>query len=462
MKYSFTRRSPRKSNSKKTLAWLLAVMLLAMLAGCAARDRISGDVADLTRLPQAPTWYQARVPHAYWELKSSSQNALAKEWRQRWFEPWLKPDYAAGWERIKADGEHFLENPGYGEALLARENPYYRALIINCSWQNYPKAGWMAITTKNTNLRLLPSLRPTFSKKKGSEGFPFDRLQQTSLPPNTPIYVHHFSNDRAWLLVQSPLAWGWLEAGGAARMSHSQTEQFMAAGLLAISRDNTSILDMDKGFLFKAGLGAVLPLVGKQKARWLALAASSDHKGRAVLQTAQLDIKSAEKFPLELSAQKIARLADGIMDQTYGWGGLYGNRDCSAALRDLFAPFGLWLPRNSSDQAHKAGRFMDLSGLGADQKKQALMDEGIPFLTLVWMEGHIMLYIGAWQQEPLVMHNTWGLRTENGTAIIGRMVITTLEPGKERADLVRPEGLLINRVAGMTILAENPLQFKGN
>jgi cell wall-associated NlpC family hydrolase len=460
MRFAHTGRHPRKYFINKILAWLLVVLLLAMMAGCAARGRLAGDVADLTRLPQVPSWYQARVPGADWALKSSFQSALAKEWRQRWFEPWLKPDPAAGWQRIKADGEHFLENPGYGEAFLARGNPYYQALIENCSWQKYPNDGWNGITTKAIDLRLLPSLRPTFSAEKGSEGFPFDRLQQTSLPPNTPIYVHHHSKDKAWLLVQSPLAWGWMEANQAARMSHAQTEQFTGADLLAITKDSTSVMDMGNVFLFKAGLGAVLSLAGKEKHRWMALVASKNHKGRAVLHTSQLDIKSAERFPLEMSDQNISRLADGIMGQNYGWGGLYGNRDCSATLRDLFAPFGLWLPRNSFDQAHKVGRFVDLSGLEADQKKQALLDEGIPFLSLVWMEGHIMLYIGAWQEEPLVMHNTWGLRTQNGPAIIGRLVITTLEPGKERKDLVRPEGILINRVAGMTLLAPPKMTIK--
>lgn len=445
---------PRNLSLNKTMAWLLAGLLLALLAGCASGGYEGRDVADLTRLPQVPSWYQARVKGADWEVKPLVRETWAKEWRKRWFEPWLRPGAKAGWEKIKADGEKFLENPGYGEALLAREKPYYQALIDNCSWQKYPNSGWLAITTQNSNLRLLPSERPAFSTLEKGEGFPFDRLQQTSLPPNTPIYVHHLSHDRAWLLVQSPLAWGWLKAEKAARMSHAQIDQFMGADLLAISQDNTSILDIDEVFMFKAGLGVVLPLVGKEKRRWLVLVASKTHKGRAVLLTAQLARQAGARFPIELSAQNLARLADGIMGQNYGWGGLYGNRDCSASLRDLFAPFGLWLPRNSFDQAHKVGRFIDLSGMDAEGKKKAILEDGVPYLTLIWMEGHIMLYIGAWQDEPLVMHNTWGLRTQSGPAIIGRMVITTLEPGKERADLMRPEGLLVNRVAGMTLLAQ--------
>ncbi len=447
--------SPTQSSTiSKKLTWLIAGLIAGLfvvfMAGCAARDH---GVADLTRLPQSPSWYQARVQGADWEVKSGFQAGLAREWRGRWFAPWLEPDPQAGAQQIKADGERFLVGPSYGETLLARRDPYYHALIKNSSWQNYPNAGWKAITTQITNLRLMPTARPAYSSDKPGDGFPFDRLQQTSLPPNTPIYVHHQSNDRAWLLVQSPLAWGWLKAGKAARMNSAQSEQWTASKLLAITRDESVVLDMEGRYVFKASMGVVLPLVGKRKGLWMALIASPDYKGRAVLQTARLDQQTAAPFPLPLSSSNVSRLADGLMGQNYGWGGLFGNRDCSAALRDIFAPFALWLPRNSFDQAHKGGRFYDLSGLDPAEKKEAILNDGIPFLTLVWMKGHIMLYIGAWQGEPLVLHNIWGVRTNNGGGIIGRTVITTLEPGKEREDLVKPEGLLINRVAGMTVLA---------
>lgn len=440
----------QKPTIPKALAWFLAGLLAAVLAGCAARDH---DVADLARLPQSPTWYQARVKGADWELKPGYQAGLAGDWRERWFEPWLQLDCRTGWEQIKADGERFLADRGYGENLLAREAPYYRALIENCSWQNYPSGGWKGITTRSTDLRLLPSAKPVFSSDKPGDGFPFDRLQQTSLPANTPVYVHHLSSDRAWLLAQSPLAWGWLEADKVAPMSEAQIEQWMAAKLLAITRDESVVLDLEGRYVFKASMGMALPLAGEQDDRWLALVASRDYKGRAVLRIARLEKPAAAPFPLALSAQNLARLADGIMGQSYGWGGLYGNRDCSAALRDLFAPFGLWLPRNSFDQARQTGWFYDLSGQDAEQKKNAIMEGGTPFLSLIWLPGHIMLYVGAWQGEPLVMHNIWGLRTNTGNGIIGRMVISSLEPGRERADLVRPEGLLIHRVEGMTLLA---------
>jgi hypothetical protein len=437
-------------NKNTFMLWLIACLALVLLDGCAARER---RIADLAELPQSASWYQARVEGADWRAKPGFQKGMAAEWRANWFEPWLKPDPQAGAAQIKEDGEDFIANPGFGENLLARRNPYFIALIKNSSWQNYPNAGWNAITTNSTDLRLLPSAKPVYSSPEPGEGFPFDRMQQTSLPPNTPVYVHHQTKDRAWLLVQTPLAWGWLPAGQTARIAQSQAERIMGCDLMAITAEEADVAGLKHGHLFKASIGAVLPLIGESQRHWQTLVAVKDYQGRAVLISALIEKTSAARFPAELNAKNIARLADRVMGQAYGWGGLYGDRDCSGFMRDLFAACGLWLPRNSTDQAQKGGRFMDLAGLDARAKKQAIMRDGIPFLSLVWLPGHIMLYVGAWQGEPLVLHNMWALRTGNNGGIIGRAVITTLEPGRERADLERPDGLLINRVGGITLLA---------
>jgi len=92
------------------------------------------------------------------------------------------------------------------------------------------------------------------------------------------------------------------------------------------------------------------------------------------------------------------------------------------------------------------------------QREREIIEKGVPWLTLVWRPGHIMLYIGAHQGQALVLHSLWGLKTRGqqgreGRQVVGRVVITTLHAGDELPHLARPEGLLLNRVEGMTILA---------
>jgi hypothetical protein len=73
------------------------------------------------------------------------------------------------------------------------------------------------------------------------------------------------------------------------------------------------------------------------------------------------------------------------------------------------------------------------------------------------MPGHVTLYLGGYQGQPVILHNTWGLKTKTltgkkGRHTIGRTVITSLYPGAELPDLDRPNGLLINKISGMSIL----------
>ena len=64
-----------------------------------------------------------------------------------------------------------------------------------------------------------------------------------------------------------------------------------------------------------------------------------------------------------------------MMGQPYGWGGYLFNRDCSLAMRDLFVPFGVWLPRNSSAQA-KAWQFISFVKASPSGKESIIKDKG--------------------------------------------------------------------------------------
>jgi hypothetical protein len=87
------------------------------------------------------------------------------------------------------------------------------------------------------------------------------------------------------------------------------------------------------------------------------------------------------------------------------------------------------------------------------------MTQGIPYLTLLWRRGHIMLYIGTYQGEPLVFHNMWGISTRNllgrkGKVIVGHAAITTLHPGRELFNYDVASADLTRNIIGMTLLVK--------
>jgi cell wall-associated NlpC family hydrolase len=161
-------------------------------------------------------------------------------------------------------------------------------------------------------------------------------------------------------------------------------------------------------------------------------------------------------MPLVATPRNLARLADQMLGQPYGWGGYLQNRDCSALMLDLLSPFGMFLPRNSSQQA-KSGEYVSFEGLSAPQKETLVLSRGVPLLTLLYKRGHIMLYLGRMQGRALMLHDIWGLKTldergAEGRKVIGRVAITTLEPGGDLPEVARA-GTLLEHMAGMTLLA---------
>lgn len=67
-----------------------------------------------------------------------------------------------------------------------------------------------------------------------------------------------------------------------------------------------------------------------------------------------------------------------------------------------------------------------------------------------------MLYIGQQDGQPVVFHATWGLKTRTrdgyGRHVIGRAVITTLEPGVELPNIDKPNGILLETTKAISTL----------
>lgn len=180
----------------------------------------------------------------------------------------------------------------------------------------------------------------------------------------------------------------------------------------------------------------------------------TDPYQNASIQIARLRKKYASHFPTTIQPDNIATMANKLIGMPYDWGSMYEYRDCSATQMDLFAPFGIWLPRNSSQQMEKGGTLIDLSGLSNTEKETMIIQHAIPFLTLIHLPGHIMLYIGHAGKQIYVFHTTWGLKTINllGTsrrAVIGRTIITPIRFGQNYLNVMQS---FLDRVDSMTQL----------
>ncbi len=438
----------------------LVLALLFLFSGCAPkaapvqppREKAQGEIEDLRVIPQR-TMFFAEKNSPDRPLLSKEQAAYRlDEFLVALFRPWTmeKPEYG-----LKSAMEPFAQHkksPGYDEHNRPHAPSWAAALEREADLRTFPRISRRAIAVANTNLRAMPTSGARYSDPSlPGEGYPFDYLQHSSVPLGTPLFVSHATRDGTWLLVESPFTFGWIPASDAGLVDEAFIRSYQSGRYAAIVRDNVPFA---RGQALD--IGCVLPLSGQSGGGLTVLYPEPGPGGLAVARTATLAADTAAPMPLAATPRHIATVADRMMGQTYGWGGIDDKRDCSSMVRDLFTPFGIYLPRNSSAQA-KAGPTMSLEGLTPSQKEEAILSRGVPFGTLVWMRGHIMLYVGEFSGRPAVYHNVWGLRTleddgREGRLVLGRAVITTLRAGEE-VPRVKPERLLINRVLALTYLA---------
>ena len=428
---------------------LLLPVLLLPAGGAGAAE---AAIRDLRELKQDPVAYIDRETADQPLLSPEEQTSLNTAYDVLQFAPWHQTAPRHTLEQVSWGLKEYGANPGYGSDGRRHPRDWVRKMALNAHIDDYPQGGFPAVTVKRIDFRVLPTReRHLSSPKYYGKDYPFDNLQESSAPPGTPVLVTHCSRDGKWLLTETSYALGWVPAADVAAVDTEFTRSWESGRYAVITRDKVPVRD-EKGILrFRAPLGAVYPKVDEDAHDTWILTASRDDRGKARLKRARVPKGAAADKPLSLTPRHAAKLAAELIGEPYGWGGLDGKRDCSALVRDLFTPFGLWLPRNSREQA-EAGRFISLRGLPPAEKEALIASRGVPWRTLLWMPGHIMLYIGVHRGQPLVFHSFWSVKARDDAGnkariIVGRAAVTTLHPGR---DLPRTD------VEGMTLLGEPP------
>lgn len=329
-------------------------------------------------------------------------------------------------------------NRHYGENFKAHDSHWLNQLTRNMNLSALDSFSFnaknRAIVTRNTFARALPDNAPDFYHfTKAGEGFPFDNLQESSLWLGTPIYVVHTTLDKRWSLVITPDEYfAWVNNEDIALVSNDFIDKWQQAakkGLIAITKTEASIFNVDGSFATTAYIGMVFP-TGGQSANEILMPEKKQHY--AIIGRSTVAENAAQKMPIRATKENFSALLKELIARPYGWGGAFFYNDCSQELKNLFAPFGLWLPRNSSKQGDK-GEVLDLSHLSADKRIQALKENGKPLLTLIYLKGHIMLYVGLKAQNgvndtPITYQNIWGLAppSRDRRYVIGQAVFLPL------------------------------------
>lgn len=401
-----------------------------------------------TRYDQLETWVEAigsseakRV--LLDDAEIAELNRRASEIDGAWRDPWRAeaPIEAGGElprgvtvdpEKVAAEIEERLVWMGAQVADAAYEQAvegsWDRAAARARASQPVDELRWIAA---EASLRCAPA-DPEEGLFKPPRDPDFDRNNCASLHPGEWVRVlrRGAADDDDWYYVHAGHTVGWLHAPKWTPPVDDPTRARLAAAPRVFPlRDD---LRTQGGVALR--LGAAFRLRGKPDADPLELWVPGP-EGVVDDEVAAAEV-SVGPFPLTRERAWSWALAE--LGASYGWGGRAGERDCSRLLRDVFVGMGLELARHSGVQAKLGTERIDVAGVDEATKRRIIDEAAARGLLLLYMPGHIMLYVGRDGDRQFAVSSISEYLTpcEGGPDTVHRLdrvVVSDLEVGRGSA-----------------------------
>ncbi|MCK5594934.1 SH3 domain-containing protein [bacterium] len=279
------------------------------------------------------------------------------------------------------------------------------------------------LTLRRTNLRVLPTNEIVMSRKNNRN---FDRFQVSAIDVGQPLALLWKTVDRKWAYVKTEIASGWIHIKDIATSGNKKeiVEYSDAQEFVVVTGNKIDIFSDSKckNFLDNAQMGTCFPLMSSKKGYFIIAFPVANKKNKLSFRKAYIPAyEDVHTGYLLYTKRNVSNQAFKLLHTPYGWGGMKGERDCSRFIMDVFACFGIRMPRNSSRQARMGEEIAGLEKLS-------------PGISTLCLPGHIMLYLGKDNGNYYVIHDTWayteGKWPHAAKKHIGRVAVSDLSLGE--------------------------------
>ncbi|MEA1916717.1 MAG: SH3 domain-containing protein [Campylobacterota bacterium] len=424
-----------------------SIIFTLLVTGCSIKK--DEPIYDIEHFSQTPSFYKKSVQDRATLLD------IQKNYLTKYYIPWHLSRALYDKNESMWPYSSYTPSKSYGMNLQKIDEKWFEDMKYLSNFENYGEFNKSAISLESLDMRNFPTQMPLFyNPSLAGEGFPFDYLQNSGVHANEPLYVSHYSKNREWVYIFTSYASGWVKSKDIALVDDKMKESWQSMRSLYITQDDYPILTKDGIFLFNSKIGMILPLIEENEEEYRILVARKNIDEMALFDEVILPKSIGSSRVLILNRDNLNIVFDSMKNEIYGWGGYLSKRDCSSTARDLFAPFGIWLPRNSLAQA-KIGEVIDLKNLSKKEKIEVIKNRAVPFETLFYKKGHIMIFLGIYEDNIMIFHNMWGVKTNffgiEGRRVIGKAVVSTLNIGENLSTYDKESNLLKN-ITSMNII----------
>lgn len=436
----------------------IAIAMAFLITACAPSD----GTKTIKHVDQTVATYTKNTPEDALLITPQQQDKLKDQYLERYYSVWDNDFSGEILEKYKIKEislvSKFAQEPGYNDNKQPIKLDWIKKISDKMNMNEYPNTNKKAITLRNMNIRTLPTNKASYrSDKIPGEGYPFDHLQESLIPANTPVYIIHQSHDKSWSYIVSHNSEGWVKTNHLGLVDEKFIATWKSKNYITSTTLGNCIVNPENNkFLFQARFGSILPLVSENKNSYKIHVATLNKKDTfSTIKTVEIKKSVSARWPLIPTHKNVTNTIQTLIGQPYGYGGLFGFRDCSSSVMDIFASYGIWIPRNASQQ-HLTGKYISFNSLNSKEKAKAIQEQGVPLLTLINLNDHTLLYVGEKYNNLFVFQTVWGMHTgtpfkETGRSIIAKTVITPIDLGSKYINV--PKSFL-DRAKGMTIVTE--------
>jgi len=344
-------------------------------------------------------------------------------------------------QAISTPGKSKLYKPT-GEVLGSEG---YRKYTENLGLENIPDTVEVrfALVVKRSDMRTYPTGDRYY---KSPDDQNLDRFQENGLFPGDALAVLHVSADNEWAFVQSYNYAAWVRYENIAIGDRKFIDQYKnARRFLVITGDkvqtsfNPAVPALSE---LQLDMGIRLPLADPETIKnslygqnpytsYVVLLPLRNFEGKLEIKPA-LIARNKDVSPgfIPFTRENIIRQAFKFLGERYGWGHSYNGRDCTGFVMEVYKTFGIQLPRNTGQQG--SGSYGENTRFTAEsspeEKLKAL--ERLDVGDLIYVPGHVLMYIGEVEGEPYVIHDVSVFRyiDENGESYKGTLNGVSVTP----------------------------------
>jgi hypothetical protein len=288
------------------------------------------------------------------------------------------------------------------------------------------------LVIRPSDQRIIPAETPLLAEKNK---YDFDILQNSALDIGTPVAILHETSDSRWYYVRTAFTDGWVSSGDIVFCNYEELAGFANSGRFVVVVSQKADVYQDFAMTQYWGyvrMGTRLPLIAASTGPVATVALPfSGLSGRYTACACYMKKSDVNEGYLDYTPRTIIEQAFKMLNSPYGWGGMYGEQDCSRFIQSVFATVGINLPRNSYAQAQAGRLIRKFPAKAAADEKLAALNAGLSGgITTLYLPGHIMLFLGIVDGNPYAIHDVWAYSEKTGAGrtvrVINRVAVTDL------------------------------------